>query len=223
VEETRIRDRRLGATRAHIAETALELFVSQGYAETTIDQIAAAAHVGRRTIFRHFATKAAILFDRLVIRREILIQRLRQRPASEPPLVSLHAVMRQLCDQGYDRRVLAQIRSVIAAEPRLAGEELWAGVRAFESELVATVARRRGQRKPSLESHALTLMAVSWFVTAAHVYVTERSRSLVECFDEAVATCVQASEDGLGSARLTSSASRARRSPAPTARSTAAS
>jgi AcrR family transcriptional regulator len=198
VERTPIRDRRLGATRAHIAETALVLFVSHGYAETTIDQIAAAAHVGRRTIFRHFATKAAILFDRLVVRREILIQLLRQRPTAEPPLVSLHAVMRELCDRGYDRRVLAQIRAVIAAEPRLGGEELWAGVRAFESELVATVARRRGERRPSLESHALTLMAVSWFVTAAHAYVTERSRSLVECFDEAVATCVRASADGFG-------------------------
>jgi AcrR family transcriptional regulator len=202
VEETPTRDRRLGATRAHIAETALELFVSQGYAETTMDQIAAAAHVGRRTIFRHFATKAAILFDRLVVRRGTLIHLLRQRPTAEPPLVSLHAVMRELCDRGYDRRVLAQIRAVIAAEPRLGGEELWTGVRAFESELVATVARRRRERKPSLESHALTLMAVSWFVTAAHAYVTERSRSLVDCFDEAVATCVRASADGFGSASL---------------------
>lgn len=190
---TPIRDRKARATRARIAETALGLFVSQGYAETTIDQIAAVARVGRRTIFRHFATKEAILFDHLVARREVALQRLRERPSSEPPLVSLHAVLRGLCEQGYDRRVFAQIRAVLATEPRLAGEELVVGLGAFEQQVIAVLERRRGGRGSSLERHALTRMAFSWFAAAAHVYVRERRRSLVKCFDEVVATCVQAS------------------------------
>ena len=79
-----IHKERAGATRAQIAEAALDLFVSQGFAETTIDQIATAARVGRRTIFRHFATKEAILFDHLVVRRETAVQLLQQRPPDEP-------------------------------------------------------------------------------------------------------------------------------------------
>src|SRR5215469_10928955 len=117
--------------RARIAAAALELFVRQGYAETTIDQIAEAAGVGRRTIFRHFTTKAAMLFDHLAVRRDFAVHRLQQRPVSEPPLVSLYAVLRELCEQGYDRRLLGQIRAVLAIEPRFATEELSIGVRAF--------------------------------------------------------------------------------------------
>src|SRR5207249_9331338 len=102
------------ATRARIAQAALELFEKRGYAETTIDQIAEAARVGRRTIFEHFPTKQAILFDHLVVRRDVALQRLTERPASEPPLVSLHAVVRDLCYEGYDRAFLSQIRAVLA-------------------------------------------------------------------------------------------------------------
>src|SRR6266702_4224961 len=87
VADTSIRDRKKEATRARIAETALQLFVSQGYTETTIDQIAVAAGVGRRTIFRHFATKEAILFDHLAVRRELAVQHLRERPPREAALV----------------------------------------------------------------------------------------------------------------------------------------
>ncbi len=54
----------------------MELFVEQGYAETSIDQIADAAGVARRTVFRHFATKEAILFDHFVVRREHAVERL---------------------------------------------------------------------------------------------------------------------------------------------------
>jgi AcrR family transcriptional regulator len=119
IAETPSRDRKARETRARIADAALGLFLKQGYAETTIDQIAEVAGVSRRTVFHHFATKEAILFDHLVARREIAIQRLQERPPSEPPLASLHAVLRQLSELGYDRRLLAQIRAVLASEPQL--------------------------------------------------------------------------------------------------------
>lgn len=197
VSETSIRDRKARATRARIAEAALQLFVSQGYAETTIDQIAAAANVGRRTVFRHFATKQAILLDHLVVRREAALQLLRERPPVEPPLVSLHAVLRELCEQGYDRRALSQIRSVLAAGPGTVGADLASGTRTFLWNVVATLQRRFGDEWSFSELYALTLMAGSWFETAVTVYFKEGRTSLVECFDEAVAICRQSTSSDL--------------------------
>jgi AcrR family transcriptional regulator len=175
--------------RARIADAALELFVHRGYAETTIDQIAEAAGVGRRTVFRHFPTKEAILFDHLAVRRDFAIQRLQARPLSEPPLASLYAVLRELCEQGYDRRLLAQIRAVLAVDPRFAREELSFGFRAFEKTLIATLESRMGQGASSLEIQALTEMAESWFLTAVRAYLKQGGQSLVEYFDEVVAAC----------------------------------
>ncbi len=188
-----IRDQKTAATRSRIAETALELFVEQGYTETPIDQIARAAGVGRRTVFRHFATKEAILFDHLVVRRELAVARLEARPPDEPPLVSLHAVLRQLSVEGYDRRLLAQIRAVLATEPGLVGEEIALLVQTFEKNLVAVLERRAGQRSSKAAIRAVTLMALSWVDAAVRTYLLDNRPSLVDCFDEVVAACVSAS------------------------------
>lgn len=189
--ETPIRDRRSRATRERIAASALELFARQGYAETTIDQIAAAAAVGRRTVFRHFATKEAILFDHLLVRREAAVELLRDRPATEPPLVSLHAVLRELCEHGYDRRALAQIRAVLATNPQAAEEGLTGGFRAFATSLTGVLEARHGERRSPLASYAVTVMSLSWLETACGMYLREGRQSLVECFDETVTICLR--------------------------------
>ena len=183
------RQRKLLATRQRIAETALELFQRQGYADTTIDQIAAAARVARRTVFRHFPTKEAILVDHLATRREGTLQRLRDRPPGEPPLVGLHAVLRELAEEGYDRRLLAQIRDVVRTDPRLGSDELSIGTLQFEKKIAEALQHRIGETRSALEIKAVVLMATSWFTAAIHVYLTEDRPSLVECFDAVVATC----------------------------------
>jgi AcrR family transcriptional regulator len=191
VAKPAIRDRKVKETRTRIARAALDLFISQGYTETTVDQIAEAADVGRRTVFDHFPTKEAMLFDHLVVRNEVAIQRLRDRPASEPAIVSLHVVMRELCEHGYDRDLLALIRTVLKTEPRFAYAQLSIGARAFEKDLVATLEDRLGAQQSSLEIWAVTLTAQAWLDTAIRVYLFDGKHSLVEYFDEVIATCVR--------------------------------
>lgn len=52
------------AHRDSISAAALRLFVAQGYGQTTVDDIARAAHVSRATVFRHFGSKEDIVFAR---------------------------------------------------------------------------------------------------------------------------------------------------------------
>ena len=49
------------ATRRRIVEAAATLFVGQGYAATTLDQIAASAGVAVQTVYFHFSNKRTVL------------------------------------------------------------------------------------------------------------------------------------------------------------------
>jgi len=68
-----------GQTRALLQQTALRLFREQGYAETSIEEIAEAAEVSTTTVFRYFPTKAdLVIYDDLDAR---LIEVVRAQPA----------------------------------------------------------------------------------------------------------------------------------------------
>jgi len=78
------RGRRPATTREEVARAALDLFNRQGYDETTVDQIAAAVGVSRRTFFRYFDSKRDVVwgeFDAELVRLE---RQLGSAPADEP-------------------------------------------------------------------------------------------------------------------------------------------
>jgi AcrR family transcriptional regulator len=56
------RERKKLQTRQLLISTAFRLFAEQGYARTTIAQIAAEADVAKKTFFNHFPTKEDLLF-----------------------------------------------------------------------------------------------------------------------------------------------------------------
>jgi len=74
--------------RGRLERAAVELFTEQGFAATTVPQIAARAGLTTRTFFRHFADKREVLF------------------AGDEELPALVARgMRQKWDEGRCRRV----------------------------------------------------------------------------------------------------------------------
>jgi TetR/AcrR family transcriptional regulator, regulator of mycofactocin system len=78
------RGRRPSTSRREVARAALDLFARQGYEATTVDQIAAAVGVSRRTFFRYYASKREAVwgeFDDELVR---LRTELRSAPRSRP-------------------------------------------------------------------------------------------------------------------------------------------
>ena len=87
-----LRELKKAKTRAAIQEQALRLFSEQGYTETTVDQIAAAAEVSPATFFRYFPTKEdTVLYDRM---DPVMIDLFRAQPPELSPTQALRATLR---------------------------------------------------------------------------------------------------------------------------------
>jgi AcrR family transcriptional regulator len=97
------RERRAAETRAAIVGAARTLFEEQGFADTTVDEIAARADIAPRTFFRYFATKEAVLFADYEELHRGLLDSIRHRPADEPPLRALLAALLDHCGAVEER------------------------------------------------------------------------------------------------------------------------
>ncbi|HEX9998944.1 MAG TPA: TetR family transcriptional regulator [Actinoplanes sp.] len=87
-----LRERKKAKTRATIRETAMRLFEEQGYAATTVDQIADAAEVSPSTFFRYFPTKEDVVltddYD------PVILAAVRAQPAGMHPIDAIIGAIR---------------------------------------------------------------------------------------------------------------------------------
>ena len=93
-----VRERTRRAVRGELAQLAVSLFVEKGYDETTIDDLAAAAGMSKRTFFRYFASKEELVMGKYEFFGEQLAEDLAARPAGEPIWVSLRQVFGRVAD-----------------------------------------------------------------------------------------------------------------------------
>lgn len=144
---TGLRERKKAKTRAAIQEHALRLFRDQGYAETTVQEIAAAAEVSPATFFRYFPTKEdTIVFDRL---DPVMIELFRAQPPELDPTEALRAAIRQSMDtiSAEEWELESERQRLVMHAPELRVrmlDQLYAGI-----DLLATLAAERTGRPPT--------------------------------------------------------------------------
>ncbi|MER7573646.1 TetR family transcriptional regulator [Streptomyces sp. NPDC057806] len=93
-----LRDRKKQRTRDALLRSALELFTTRGYDETTVDDIADAVEVSQRTFFRYFTNKEEAAFAVQEMAEAHYVEAVRLRPAGEAPMRAL----RQAVVEGWD-------------------------------------------------------------------------------------------------------------------------
>ena len=141
-----VRDRaaRRAAVRREIGKTAVELFLRRGFQQTTVDDIAEAAKVARRTFFRYFDSKEDALFAWVDEVGAEVAGVLAGRPLGEPTSVSLRRALDGLVD--YAEQDVERIRKLKALAgpsglfPALGGMKQGS----WSSELAEVLAARTG-------------------------------------------------------------------------------
>ncbi len=111
-----LRDRQRAQVRADIRRAAFRLFVERGYDAVTTEEIAAAAGVSVRTLFRHVPTKEDLLLAPVRHGGAAIVNLLQQRPDAEPPDVALiNAIVTRT--RSFDRDDCAVWREALLVAP----------------------------------------------------------------------------------------------------------
>jgi AcrR family transcriptional regulator len=95
-----LRERKRQQTRERLTRAAMALFLERGFEATTLDDIAAAADISRRSFFHYFASKEDVVFAWHEETTAALIAAVEARPAKESMLTAaenaISAMVRQL-------------------------------------------------------------------------------------------------------------------------------
>ncbi|NOY90511.1 MAG: TetR family transcriptional regulator [Deltaproteobacteria bacterium] len=121
---TSLRDRKKVRTREALFDAAMKLFEERGFSATTVDDLAAEAHVSRRTFFRYFPEKEAVVFPWDAERLARFEAVLNAAKRGEPPFDSIRRALLALADEYTQQSddMLAQHR-VIESAPQLLAYE----------------------------------------------------------------------------------------------------
>jgi AcrR family transcriptional regulator len=197
-----LRERKKRRTREALLRSALELFTTQGYENTTVDEIAEAVDVSQRTFFRYFAGKEDAAFAVQAMTEAHFVAAVRARPAHEAPMEAL----RQAILQGWDAiretvesavpvELYLRMYRTIESTPALLAAHLRRSA-ATEETIARLLAEREGV---DVETDPRPRLAVAVF--GGVIRVTERQWSTGEDFSlEAIRTLTASSLDQVGSA-----------------------
>lgn len=176
------RSRNRLALRQVISDTATRLFLERGFDQVTVDEIAAAANVGRMTVFNHFPRKEDMFFDRDEEGRELLREALRQSEPGVAPIETLRLLAHRLVAE-KSPVVDFSTRSQSFIEAIEGSETLKARARAMRSEfaqvLAVALAECAGQASGDPDAElAAGLLLATWTVAFIQAHRTFRqSRS----------------------------------------------
>ena len=137
---TTLRRRKKDATRAALANAALELADRHGLNQIRIEDIAERAGVSLRTFRNYFPNKEAAVVGLLSHNYDLVVSALRERPEEEALWVALAHACQALYMVEPDREWIRRMR-LLRAEPALAAEKYRSDTLALEA-LTQQIARR---------------------------------------------------------------------------------
>jgi AcrR family transcriptional regulator len=159
-EPLNMRERTRRIVQSELTQIAQDLFLQHGYEATTVDDIASAAGMSKRTFFRYFASKEDLVIGKYELFGERMADALRDRPAEEPLWTSLRRVF-DLTEvyfrDGPERERNSAMESIVRSTPGLyaAYLERLAAAQALVAEVAAERLPRPGRSAKQQENAVL--------------------------------------------------------------------
>lgn len=152
------RDQKRARTHARIQQEGLRLFLERGFDAVTLDDVAAAADVSRRTLFHYFPSKEAIALGFKAGLGPRIVAAVARRPDGEGLLeMAEHALTDMAGDyQSAEAKALARL---VHDTPALRGGD-HAKYEEMERMLADALARRAGLSVDPEQAHVVAVAAI---------------------------------------------------------------
>lgn len=179
-------------SRAELEHVAFGLFAEHGFERTTIDELADAAGIGRRTFFRYFPSKNDVVWGDFNGQLELMRSHFRACPANTPLMAAIRDVVIAFNlvapeEKPWHRRRLELILTVPALQAH--STLRYADWRAVVAEFAAD---RLGTRQSALLPQAIAHATLGVAVAAYERWLADQASTL----ETLLADALQALADG---------------------------
>jgi AcrR family transcriptional regulator len=166
-----LRQRKRQQTRERLTQAAMALFLDRGFEATTLDDIAAAADISRRSFFHYFASKEDVVFAWQEESTAALIAAVAARPANESMLAAaenaIYAMVRQL--KPGEAIAIARLKRdnpALQARDQVKHEKL-------ERALAEALGNRAGHKTQKLQARLVAMIATGAMRIAGEFWAAE--------------------------------------------------
>lgn len=180
--------RRRSTTRESISDVAIDLFATRGFDDVSVDDVAHAAGIARRTLFRYYASKNAIPWGDF----DAHLQQLGELLDGIDPAAPLGEALREALlafntfDEGETARHRRRMRVILQTDGLQAySMTMYAGWRGVIAEFVA---RRIGVTRTDLRPQTVAWMMLGVALSAYERWLADESVELPQALGEAFDT-----------------------------------
>jgi AcrR family transcriptional regulator len=154
-----LRERKKLKTKESIQREALRLFQEQGYDETTIEQIAAAAEISPSTFFNYFPTKEdVVLYDRY---DPVMVSLIEGARPDEPLSQTIKRALEGLGGVIEPDRQMVLARAKLGLEAPSLRARFWEELQKAQALLGGLISVRTGRDAADFEVRVLSMMLVT--------------------------------------------------------------
>jgi TetR/AcrR family transcriptional regulator, regulator of mycofactocin system len=178
--------RRRVTSQAELEQVAFELFAVNGFEQTTVEDIAAAAGIGRRTFFRYFPSKNDIPWGMFERELERMRGRLKAGPSDAPMMDAIRVALVDFnrVEAAEVPRHRRRMELILRVPALLAHSTL--RFAAWRDVIAEFVAERTGQRPDALAPQAIAHATLGVAIAAYEQWLDDEDADLGGLLDAAM-------------------------------------
>lgn len=190
-----LRERKRQQTRERLTRVAMALFLERGFEATTLDDIAAAADVSRRSFFHYFASKEDVVFAWHEESMAALIAAVAARPAGEAMLAAAENAIAAIARQLEPGEAIAMARlkhgnPALQARDQVKYEKL---ERALADALIKRAGHKSADHKSDkLQARLVAMIATGTLRIGGELWAAEGAREKPEALAKRIFAAIRA-------------------------------